>query len=216
MATGPITSWQINGETMETVRDFIYLGSKITADGECSHEIKSRLLLGRKAMTKLDSILKSRDITLCWQRFPLVKAMFFSVVIYGCGSWTVKLSTRELILWTVVLDKTLEIPLNCKEIKPVNLKGNQPRIIIGRNDAEVKLQYLITWCEELAHWKRIWWWKRLRAGGEGATHDEMVGWHHWLNGHEFKQTHGDSEGQGSLVWCSPWGHRESDLATEQW
>ena len=123
--SSPITSWQIDGETMETVTDCIFLGSIITAVGDCIHEIKKHLLLGKRAMTNLDSILKSRDITLCWQRFPLVKAMVFSVVIYGCGSWTVKLSTRELILWTVVLDKTLEIPLNCKEIKPVNLKGNQ-------------------------------------------------------------------------------------------
>ena len=89
MASGPIMSWQIDGETMETVRDFIFLGSKITADGECSHEIKRHLLLGRKAMTNLDSILKSRDITLP-TNVHLVKAMVFPVVMYGCESWTVK------------------------------------------------------------------------------------------------------------------------------
>ena len=89
MASGPITSWQINGETMETVRDFILGGSKITADGDCSHEIKRHLLLGRKAMTNLDSILKSRDITLLIKVW-LVKAMVFSVVRYGCESWTIK------------------------------------------------------------------------------------------------------------------------------
>ena len=83
MASGPITSWQINGETMETVTDFIFLGSKITADGDCSHEIKTHLLLGRKALTNLDSILKSRDITLP-TKIPLVKAMAFPVVMYGC------------------------------------------------------------------------------------------------------------------------------------
>ena len=89
MASGPITSWQINGETMETVIDFIFLGSKITADGDCSHEIKRYLLLGRKAMTNLDSILKSRDIT--WStNVRLVKAMVFPVVMYGCESWTIK------------------------------------------------------------------------------------------------------------------------------
>ena len=89
MTSGPITSWQIDGETMETVRDFIFLGSKITADGDCSHEIKRRLLLGRKAMTNLDSILKSRDINLP-TKVHLVKAMVFPVVMYGCESWTIK------------------------------------------------------------------------------------------------------------------------------
>ena len=89
MASGPVTSWQIDGETMETVADFIFLGSKITVDGDCSHEIKRRLLLGRKAMTNLDSILKSRDITLP-TTVCLVKAMVFPVVMYGCESWTIK------------------------------------------------------------------------------------------------------------------------------
>ena len=89
MASGPITSWQIDGETMETVTDFIFLGSKITADGDCSHEIKRHLLLQRKAMTNLDSVLKSRDITLP-TNVHLVKAMVFPVVMYGCESWTVK------------------------------------------------------------------------------------------------------------------------------
>ena len=89
MAYGPITSWQIDGETVETVANFIFLGSKITADGDCSHEIKRHLLLGRKVMTKLDSISKSRDITLA-TKFHLVKAMFLPVVMYGCESWTIK------------------------------------------------------------------------------------------------------------------------------
>ena len=89
MASGPITSWQIDGETMETVADFLFLGSKITADGDCSHKIKKWLLLGRKAMTNLDSILKSRDITLPTNVY-LVKAMVFPVVMYGCESWTIK------------------------------------------------------------------------------------------------------------------------------
>ena len=89
MASGPITSWQIDGETMETVRDFIFLGSKITADGDCSHEIESHLLLGRKVMTNLDSVLKSRDITLL-SKVHLVKAMVFPGVMYGCESWTIK------------------------------------------------------------------------------------------------------------------------------
>ena len=93
MASGPITSWQIDGETMETVKDFIFLGSKITEDGDCSHEIKRRLLFGRKVMTNLDSLLKSRDMTLP-TKVRLVKAMVFPVIMYGCESWTVKKAER--------------------------------------------------------------------------------------------------------------------------
>ena len=97
MASGPITSWQIDGETMETVAHFIFWGSEITADGDCSHEIKRRLLLGIKALTNLDSILKSRDITLL-TKVRLVKAMVFPVVMYGCERWNMKLSAKELML----------------------------------------------------------------------------------------------------------------------
>ena len=121
MASGPITSWKIDRETMETVTDFIFLGSKITADSDCSHEIKRCLLLGRKAMTNLDSILKSRDITLP-TKVCLVKAMVFPVVMYGCESWTTKKAER---FGTVMLEKASESPLDCKEIKPVNPNGNQ-------------------------------------------------------------------------------------------
>ena len=121
VASHPITSCKIDGEKMETVTDFIFLGSKITADGDCSREIKRCLLLERKAMTNLDSILKSRDITLL-TKFPLVKAMVFPVVMYGCESWTIKKAecsrTDAFDLW--------ESPLNCKEIQPINPKGNQP------------------------------------------------------------------------------------------
>ena len=120
-AYSPITSWQIDGETMEIVTGFIFWGSKITVDGDCSHEIKRRLLLGRKVMTNLDSIIKSRDITLP-VKVHLVKAMIFPVVMYGCESWTIKKAERQRI---VVLEKTLESPLDCKEIQPVHPKGNQ-------------------------------------------------------------------------------------------
>ena len=125
MASGPITSWQIDGEIKETVRDFILWVSKITADGNCSHEIERCLLLGRKAMTNLDSILKSRDITLS-TKVHLVKAMVFPVVMYGCESWTTKKAKRQRIdafeLWCW---RRLESPLDFKEIKPVNPEGNQ-------------------------------------------------------------------------------------------
>ena len=121
MASGPITSWQINGETMETVIDFIFLGFKKAANSDCSHEIKRCWFLGRKAMTNLDSILKSRDITLLTS-VHIVKVMVFPVVMYGCESWTIKKAERQRI---VVLEKTLESPLDCKEIQPVHPKGNQ-------------------------------------------------------------------------------------------
>ena len=118
MASGPITSWQIDGETMETVTDFILGGSKITADGDCSHEIKRHLLLGRKIMTNLDSILKSRDITLS-TKLRLVKAVVFLIVIYGCESRTIKKVECQRIdgFLTVVLEKALESPLNSKGIQ---------------------------------------------------------------------------------------------------
>ena len=125
MASGPITSWQIDGETVETVSDFIFLGSKITAGGDCSCEIKKCLLLGRKAITNLDSILKSRDVSLPTE-VCLVKAMVFPVVMYGCDSWTIKkaecqrIDAFELWFW-----RRLESLLDCKEIQPVNPKRNQ-------------------------------------------------------------------------------------------
>ena len=125
MSSGPITSWEIDGETVDTVADFIFWGSKFTADGDCSYEIKRRLLLGRKVMTKLDSILKSRDITLP-TKVHLVKAMVFPVVMYECESWTVKkaecqrIDAFELWCW-----RRLESPLDCKEIQPVPSKEDQ-------------------------------------------------------------------------------------------
>ena len=124
MASDPITSAQIDGETGETVTDFILGGSKITADGDCSHEMKRRLLLGRKVMSNLDSMLKSRDVTLS-TKVRLVKAMVFPVVMYGCDSWTVKKAERRRIdafeLWCW---RRLENPLDCKEIQPVRPKGD--------------------------------------------------------------------------------------------
>ena len=168
MASNPITSRQTDGETMETEIDFISLGSKITADGDCSHEIKRHLLLGRKAMTNLDSILKSRDIILPTKVF-LVKAMFFSLVMYGCESWTIKKAEcpKNWCLWSVALEKTLEHPLHCKEIQPVNPKGNQSSIFIGNWCWSWNSNILATWCEELTYLKRPWCWGRLKVGGEG-------------------------------------------------
>ena len=140
MASGPITSWQIDRETMATVTDFTFGGFKITADCDFSHAIKRLLLLGRKVMTNQDRILKSRDITLP-TKVRLVKAMVFPVVMYGCESkesWVPK----NWCFWTVVLVRTLESPLESKEIKPVNPKGNRSWIFIGRTDAETEASIL--------------------------------------------------------------------------
>ena len=160
-------------ETVATVADFSFGGSKITADGDCSHEVKRHLLLGRKVMTNLDSILKSRDITLP-TKVCLVKAMVFPVVMYRCErldykeSWT----SKNWCFWTMVLEKTLESPLDCKEIQPVHPKGDQSWVFIGSWNSNT----LATWCKELTHWKRPWCWKRLRAGGEGDDR----GWNGWM------------------------------------
>ena len=133
MASGPINSWEIDGETVETVPDFIFWGgSKITADGDCSHEMNRSLLLGRKVMTNLDGILKSRDITLP-TKVHLVKAMVFSVVVYGCESWTMKkaecrrIDAFELWCWR----RLFESPLDCKEIQLVHPRGDQSWVFIG-------------------------------------------------------------------------------------
>ena len=127
MAPGPITSWQIKGETIETVTDIIFWGSKITADGDCSHEVKRRFALGRKAMTNLDSILKSRDITLS-TKVRLVKAMVFPVFMYGCESWTIKkadhrrIDVFELWCWR----RLLRVPWTARRSNQSILKGNSP------------------------------------------------------------------------------------------
>ena len=186
MASGPITSWQIDGETVETVTDFIFLGSKITADGDFSHEIKRRLLLGRKVMTNLDSILTSRDITLL-TKVHLVKAMVFPVVMYECESWTIKkaehqrIDAFELWCWWRLLS-----PLDYNEIQPVHPKGDQSWMFIGQTDVEAEIP--IFWPPDE---KFQFIGKDPDAGKDwgqeekGTKQDEMVRWHHWLNGHEF-------------------------------
>ena len=215
MASGPITSWQIDGKTTETVTNFVLGGSKITADGDCSHEIKRYLLLGRKAMTDLDNILKSRDITLP-TKVCLVKAMAFPVVMYGYETWTIKRAvSKNWCFWTVVLEKTLEIPLDCKEIKSVNPEGNQSWIFIGGTDAEA--DDLILWPPDVKNCllgKDPDSGKDWRQEEKGMTEDDMVGWHHRLDGHEFEQAPGVGDRQGGLTCCSPWCCEESD--TTEW
>ena len=207
MASGPITSWQTDGETMETVTGFIFLGSKISVDGDFSHEIK-RLAPWKKNYDKSRQHQKQRH-------YFANKGL--SSHSYGFSSshvWMWELDYKEgwvpknWCFWTVVLVKTLESPLDSKMIKPVNPKGNQPKIFIGRTEAEAP----VLWPPDLKSWLI----RKEPEVEKGTTEDKMVGGHHQLNGHEFEQALGDDEGQGSLACRSPWGCKELDMtATEQ-
>ena len=203
VASGPITSWQVDAET---VADFIFLGSKITADGDCSHKIKRCLLLGRKVMTNLDSILKSRDITLP-TKVCLVKAMVFPVVRVFPWMWELdweeSWALKNWCFWTVVLEKTLESPLDCKEFQPVHPKGYQSWVFIGRTDAEAETP--VFWSRDVESWLI---WKDPDGGKDwgqeetGMIEDEMAEWHHRLNIHGFGWTPGVGDRQGGLACCS--------------
>ena len=210
MASGPITAWQTEGEKVEVVTDFLFLVSKITEDSDCSHETRRQLLLGRKMVTNLDSLLISRDITL------MTKVHSQG---YHCLSGHVRL--RELdckegripknwYLRTVVLEKTPESPLNSKKIKSVNLKGDKPWTFTGRTDNEAEPPVL--WSSDV---NRQLIGKVPNAGKDGAqkkraSEDEIAGRHHRCNEYELGQTPGDGEGHGGLVCCSLWGNKESD------
>ena len=157
-------------------------GSKITVDVDCTHEIKRCLLLGRKVMTNLDSILKSRDITLS-TKVHVVKTMVFSsghVCMWELDYWVLK----NWSFWTVVSEKTLESPWTSRRSKQSILKEVSPEYSL-EGCWSWNSNTLAIWCEELTPWKRPWWWERLKAEGEGVARVEMVGWHHWLNGNEF-------------------------------
>ena len=187
---------------------------KITADHNCSHEIKRRLLLGRKVMTNLDSIFKNRDITLP-TKVHLVKATVFPVVMYGCEIWTLKKAERQRIdafeLWCWRrLCSVGETPLDCKESKPVNLQGKQSWIFIGKTDVEAETPIL--WPPDVKSWltgKDCDAGKDWRREEKGTTEGEMAGWYHWLNGHESEWTPRVGDGQGGQVCCDSWGHKES-------
>ena len=186
MQSGPITSCQIDGETVETVIDFVFWAFKITADGDCSHEIKRCLLLERKAMTNLDSILQSGDITLP-TKVPLVKAMVFPVVMCGCESWTIKKAEHwrndafELWCWR----RLLRVPWTAWISNQSILEEISRECSLERLMLKLKLQYF-------GHLMRSWLTGKdpdagrdWRQDDKGTTEDEMVGWHHRLNGHEF-------------------------------
>ena len=185
MASGPIISWEIDRETVEAVSDSIFLGSKITADGDCSHEIKRPLLLGRKAMTNLDSILKSRDIAnkgLSSQGYGFSSSHVWMWELDYTESW----APKNWCFWTVVMEKILESPLDCKEIQPVHPKGDQSWVFTGGTGVETETPML--WPPDSKSWLI---WKDPDAGKDwgqeekGTTEDEMAGWHYQLNGHGF-------------------------------
>ena len=213
MASSPITSWQIDGET---VADFMFWGSKINTDGDCSHEIKRLLLLGRKVMTNLDSILKSRVITLS-TKIRLVKAMVFPVVMYGCESWTIKkIECRRIdafALWC--WRRPLRVLWTTRPSNHPILKDISPGCSLERLMVETETP--VVWPPDAKNW---FIWKDPDAGKEwgreeeGTTEDETVGWHHWFNEHEFGWTPGVGDGQGGLACCSSWGHKELDTTSD--
>src|SRR5574337_649064 len=178
MASGPITSWEIDGETVETVSDFIFLGSKITADDDCSHEIKRLLLLGRKVMTNLDSMLKSRDITL-QTKVRLVKAMVFPVVTYGCESWTVKkaegrrIDAFELWCWR----RLLRFPWTARRPNQSILKEISPGISLDGMMLKLKLQYFGHLMQRADSFE-----KTLMLGGIGGRRRRRRQRMRWLDG----------------------------------
>ena len=192
--------------------DIIFLGSKITVDGDCSHEIKRHLLLGRKATTNLDSILKSRDITLP-TKVHLIKAMVFPVVMYGCESWIIKKAEHwrtdafELWCWR----RLLRVPWTARRSNQSILKGDQSWVFIGGTDVEAETPIL--WPPDVESWLI---WKDPDGGKDwgqeekGTTEGEMVGWHHWLIGHGYGWTLGVSDGQGGLACYSSWGCKQWD------
>ena len=197
-------------ETMEIVIDLILGGSEITADGDCSHEIKRWLLHERKAMTNLDSILKSRDITLS-TKVCVVKAMVFPVVMYGCESWTIKKTERQRVdvfepwCWR----RLLRIPWTARRSNRSILKEISPEYSLEGLILALQLQYFghLVWRADSLE-KSLVLGKIVGKGSSSVTEDEMLGWHHPLNGHEFEQILRNSEGWGRLSWYSPWGQKD--------
>ena len=191
ISSGPITSWQIDGETMETVADFIFLGSIITADGDYSHEIKRHLLLGRKVMTSLDSILKSRDITLL-KKVCLVKAVVFPVVMYGCESWTIveylrkvecqRIDAFELWCWR----RLLRAPWTARISSQSILKEISPECSLEGLMLKLKLQYFGHLMQRADSFEKTLMLGKIEGRRRrGWQRMEMTRWHHWLDGHEF-------------------------------
>ena len=214
MASSPITLWQIDRDKVEIVTDFIFLGSKITADGDCNHAIKRCLLLGRKAMTNLDSIWKSRDITLP-TKVHLVKATVSLVIMYGCESWTIKrLSAGELMLSNCGVGEDSWESLG-QQGDQTNPKGNQSWIFIRRTDAEAETPILWPPDTKSQLLRKEPDAGRLRAGGEGDDWGQdgwMASPTQWT---WVEKALGDGEGQGSLACCSAWV-KKSQIQLSDW
>ena len=185
MASSPITPWEIDGETVETMSDIIFWGSQITADGDCSHEIKSCLLLARKVMSNLNSIFKSRDITLP-TKVCLVKVTVFPMVMYGCQSWTIRkaecqrIDAFELRCWR----RLLRVPWTGRRSNQSILKEISPECLLEGWCWTWNSSIFAMWCEERLIWKVPDAGKDWGQEQKGTTEDEMVGWHNCLNGHE--------------------------------
>ena len=203
MASGPITSQQIDGETVETVRDFIFLSSSFMADGYCSHEIKITCSLEEK-LWPTRTAYKKADITLPIE-VQLVKAMVFPVVMCGCENWTIKkaehwrIDAFELWCWR----RLLRVPWTARKSNQLIIKEISPEYSFEGLMPKLKLQYfghLVQRTDSLEKTFMLW-----RQEEKGMTENEMVGCHHWL---EFGQALGFGDGQGSLLCCSPWGHKE--------
>ena len=215
-ASGPISSWEIDGETVETVSDFIFWGSKITADGDCCHEIKRLLLPGRKVMTSLDSILKSWDITLP-TKVRLVKAVDFPVVMYGCECWTIKKSERwridafELWCW-----RRLESPLTARRSNQSILKEISPECSLKGLMLKLKLQYFGHLMRRADSFEKSLMLGKIEGGRRRAQQRMrwLDGITNLISGHGFEWTPGVSDGQEGLACCGSWGCKESDT-TEQ-
>ena len=210
MASGPIMLWQIEGETLETVTDFIFVGFNITADADCNHEVKltcsmeQRPWLTQKAYQKAETSLRSQRSV--YQREGCFSSHIWTWLLDHKESWGLK----NWCFWTVVVEKTLESPLACKEIKPVNPNGNQSWLFTRRTDIVAETPVLCP--PDAKHWligKDSDAGKEWRPEEKDMTEDEMVGWHRRFEGLEFQQALGVGDGQGSLVCCSPWGCTES-------
>ena len=200
---------------MKTVTEFlcvcVCVCSKITADGDCSHDIKRCLLLGRKVMANLDNILKSRDITLPTQAL-LVKAMVFPIVMYGCESWTVKKAERQRIdafeLWC--WRRLLRVPWTARRSNQSILKEISPGCSLEGLMLKLKLQYFGHLMRRADSFEKTLLLRKIEGRKTRGRQDEKVAWHHWLNEHEFGWTPGVGDGQGNLACCNSWGHKESD------
>ena len=196
----------------QTVADFIFWGSKITANGDFSNEIKRCLFLGGKVMTNLESMLKSRDITLSI-KVHLVKAMVFPVVMYGCKSWTIKkaehrrIDAFELWCWR----RLLRVPWTARRSNQSILKEISPGCSLEGLMLKLKLQYFGHLMQRADSFEKSVMLGKIEGRRRRERQDEMVGWHHQLSGHGFGQAPGVGDGQGGLVCCSSWGRKESDM-----